>query len=88
MSKGSLMLSAALLAGPVLIAPAAQAVEASVYVFAPPSNVRAYPNGPVQCQVRAKQNIYVFTDTVQGSWYETYFCGRKGWIHDSQFAWN
>lgn len=57
---------------------------ATAYVFAPTSNIRDYPNGPILCKVYNKVYITVYTDTVTNGWYETYFCGTKGWIHSSQ----
>ena len=88
MSKISAFVGAAVLATAPMITAPVQAAEASVYIFAPTSNVRDYPNGPVQCKITTKQHIVVYTDSNQGGWYETYFCGLKGWIHHSQFAWN
>ena len=51
-------------------------------VFAPPSNVRTSPNGPILCTLEqtGSLNIYGSTD----SWYYTDACGPFGVIHSSQ----
>lgn len=63
-------------------------------IYAPPSNVRAEPNGRIICQIRKKTTIsvYYFTTNVntpgspKNGWYSTSACGinRMGWIHQSQ----
>lgn len=51
-------------------------------VFAPPSNIRAIPNGQIICSVSSAVsiNIYGFSN----GWYETDYCGNWGYIHQSQ----
>lgn len=51
-------------------------------VFAPPSNVRATPNGAIICSVRSVTNIDIY-GSVNG-WYKTDVCGSMGYIHHSQ----
>ncbi|VEP15412.1 conserved exported hypothetical protein [Hyella patelloides LEGE 07179] len=51
-------------------------------VFAPPSNVRATPNGEIICSVRSVTNINLY-GSVNG-WYKTDVCGSMGYIHNSQ----
>ncbi|MGL6340444.1 MAG: SH3 domain-containing protein [Waterburya sp.] len=51
-------------------------------VFAPPSNVRAVPNGQVICSVRSATSINVYS--YSNGWYETDYCGDWGYIHQSQ----
>ena len=50
-------------------------------VFAPPSNVRAVPNGQIICSVRSAISINVYG--YNNGWYETDYCGW-GYIHQSQ----
>jgi len=53
----------------------------TVLVFAPPSNVRATPNGAVKCKLEMSIiDVYV---EPRGEWYSTSACGG-GWIHQSQ----
>lgn len=51
-------------------------------VYAPPSNVRATPNGDILCSISGRSyiNIYGYS----GGWYETDACGQAGVIHESQ----
>jgi hypothetical protein len=51
-------------------------------IFAPPSNVRAVPNGQVICSVRSATSINVYG--YNNGWYETDYCGGWGYIHQSQ----
>lgn len=51
-------------------------------VFAPPSNVRATPNGTIICSVRSVSTIDLY-DYANG-WYKTDVCGAIGFIHHSQ----
>lgn len=60
----------------------AQEPAQSAYVFAPPSNVRATPNGDVLCAVTSPTTIRIYGN--QGQWFSTDFCGRMGVIHSSQ----
>ena len=66
------------------IAPAAAGVRA--YVYDPPSNVRATPNGAIQCSVNQPQYIDIYGSNSQGSWFETDYCGERGYIHSSQIT--
>lgn len=54
----------------------------SAIVFDPPSNVRSRPNGTIQCSVRARQEISIYGK--EGQWFLTDYCGRTGYIHESQ----
>lgn len=60
----------------------AQAFTATV--FAPPTNVRVSPGGPVRCSVT--QPMTLFFTYYSGEWnYSDGACrGAGGWIHDSQ----
>ena len=51
-------------------------------VYAPPSNVRAVPNGRVLCSISARSYINVYG--YSAGWYSTDACGRAGVIHESQ----
>ena len=51
-------------------------------VFAPPSNVRAYPDGPILCTLEREGNLNTYGST--NSWYYTDACGPFGVIHSSQ----
>lgn len=51
-------------------------------VFAPPSNVRVSPNGPMQCVISTRSVINVYS--WDGDWAMTDACGREGYIHNSQ----
>ena len=51
-------------------------------VFAPPSNVRATPNGAIICSVRSVTSINIYGST--NGWYRTDACGSMGYIHHSQ----
>lgn len=53
-------------------------------VFAPPSNVREFPNGKILCSVRERGKINIYN--LEGNWYETDICGSKGFIHSSQIT--
>jgi hypothetical protein len=53
-------------------------------VFAPPSNVRVSPNGPLQCVIRNRATINVYG--WDGDWAMTDACGSDGYIHNSQIA--
>ena len=55
-------------------------------VFQPPSNVRSSPNGPIQCTIRAKSTINIYS--YKGDWAVTDTCGARGYIHKSQFVEN
>ena len=50
-------------------------------VFAPPSNIRAVPNGQIICSVRSATSINIYS--YRNGWYETDYCGW-GYIHQSQ----
>jgi len=50
--------------------------------FAPPSNVRATPNGNIVCSVRTRQAINIYGR--EGQWYLTDYCGGRGYIHEGQ----
>jgi serine/threonine-protein kinase len=58
----------------------AQNVQAVIY--APPSNVRATPNGQVICRITAVTRINTYS--YNKGWYRTDVCGRNGYIHESQ----
>ena len=51
-------------------------------VFAPPSNVRTSPNGPILCTLEREGNLSTYGST--GSWHYTDACGSFGVIHSSQ----
>lgn len=51
-------------------------------VYAPPSNVRAEPNGTVVCTV--SQMSYININGSIGDWHMTDFCQETGFIHHSQ----
>ena len=51
-------------------------------VFDPPSNVRNEPNGEVECEV--KEVIRITLLPKKGKWYETDYCGSRGYIHQTQ----
>lgn len=51
-------------------------------VFAPPSNVRTSPNGPILCTLEREGNLNIYGST--NSWYYTDACGPFGVIHFSQ----
>lgn len=57
-------------------------VTNSAFVFAPPSNVRTFPNGPILCTIRTQRWINLYGN--QGSWFYTDACGSMGMIHNSQ----
>lgn len=58
-------------------------VTNSAFVFAPPSNVRTYPNGPILCTIRSQRRISLYGN--DGAWFYTDACGSMGMIHNSQF---
>lgn len=58
----------------------AQPIRKAV-VFAPPSNIRAVPNGQILCSVRSTTSINIYS--YRDGWYETDYCG-SGYIHQSQ----
>jgi len=51
-------------------------------VFAPPSNIRATPDGKIICSVKTVKPISVYD--YSNGWYKTDVCGRTGYIHKSQ----
>jgi hypothetical protein len=51
-------------------------------IFAPPSNVRATPNGRIICSIKAVTTITIYG--YNNGWYETDTCGNWGYIHQSQ----
>ncbi len=61
----------------------AQQVQRAV-VFAPPSNVRATPNGQIICSIKAVTTITLYS--YNNGWYETDACGSWGYIHQSQIS--
>lgn len=60
------------------------AQDVRAYVFDPPSNVRATPNGTIQCSVKQTQYVNVLGTSSDGAWYLTDYCGSTGYIHNSQ----
>jgi len=54
-------------------------------IFAPPSNVRATPNGQVICSIKVVTTINTYG--YKNGWYVTDVCGRNGYIHESQIRW-
>ena len=58
----------------------AQSPQAVIY--APPSNVRATPNGQIICSIKAVTSINTYG--YEKGWYLTDICGRDGYIHESQ----
>lgn len=59
----------------------AQSVNTAT-VFAPPSNVRATPNGTIICSVKTVSTINIYGSS--NGWYKTDVCGKMGYIHHSQ----
>lgn len=57
-------------------------VSQTALVYAPPSNVRATPNGRILCSINAQSYINVYGHS--GDWYHTDACGQTGVIHNSQ----
>ncbi len=51
-------------------------------VYAPPSNVRATPDGRVLCSISGRSYINIYS--YSAGWYETDACGQAGVIHESQ----
>lgn len=51
-------------------------------VFAPPSNVRTSPDGPILCTLEKEGNLSTYGSS--NSWYYTDACGSFGVIHSSQ----
>ncbi len=62
--------------------PTATSRVGTAFVFDPPSNVRAYPNGDILCTVRQPSTINLYGAI--GKWYYTDVCGSIGVIHTSQ----
>lgn len=65
---------------PELSSVAAQNSQAVIY--APPSNVRATPNGAILCSIKAVTPINTYG--YNNGWYMTDICGGNGYIHESQ----
>ncbi|MGY6529744.1 MAG: SH3 domain-containing protein [Cyanobacterium sp.] len=83
------LISATALGGMLLpsgLKPNAPAVAQSsrAVVYAPPSNVRATPNGTIICSVRNVRTINIYGQN--NGWYVTDACGRTGYIHHSQIS--
>jgi hypothetical protein len=53
-------------------------------VFAPPSNVRALPDGKVLCTIQQGIRINTYGAYEKGDWLYTNACGKLGVIHSSQ----
>ncbi len=51
-------------------------------IYAPPSNVRATPNGTIICSIKTVTTINTYS--YNNGWYLTDVCGRNGYIHNSQ----
>ncbi|EDX87427.1 hypothetical protein S7335_5137 [Synechococcus sp. PCC 7335] len=51
-------------------------------VNAPPSNIRATPNGRILCTIRTRSYIDVYG--YSAGWYSTDACSQAGVIHESQ----
>jgi serine/threonine-protein kinase len=65
----------------------AVAQNSTAVVYAPPSNVRATPNGTIICSVRSVRTINIYGHN--NGWYVTDACGgRTGYIHHSQISFN
>ena len=59
-----------------------------VRVFAPPSNVRTEPNGPIICTIQNAKTIItygIYNYGKKGNWQYTDACGKLGVIDSSQF---
>ena len=65
-----------------MISSVCRAVAEIAVVFAPPSNVRTFPNGPILCTLEREGNLSTYGST--DSWYYTDACGSFGVIHSSQ----
>ena len=84
----------------VLAAPIVQAAPRGVnnpdrvgltgWVSSPPTNIRAQPNGKIQCVVRREGRIKLYGSTGiedhNGEWFYTDYCGKMGMIHSTQFV--
>lgn len=62
----------------------AVAQNSTAVVYAPPSNVRATPNGRIICSVRRVSTINIYGEN--NGWYVTDACGTRGYIHHSQIS--
>ena len=58
------------------------AQNSTATIYAPPSNVRATPNGQIICSIKTVTVINTYD--YQGGWYQTDICGTNGYIHESQ----
>lgn len=58
------------------------AQNSQAVIYAPPSNVRATPNGAILCSIKAVTAIDTYG--YNNGWYVTDICGRNGYIHESQ----
>ena len=60
------------------------------WVSSPPTNIRATPNGKIQCVVPREGRIRLYGSSGQGDyngvWYYTDYCGKMGLIHSTQFV--
>ena len=65
-----------------MISSVCRAVAEMAIVFAPPSNVRTFPDGPILCTLEREGNLSTYGST--NSWYYTDACGSFGVIHSSQ----
>lgn len=51
-------------------------------IYAPPSNIRATPNGQILCSIKSVTAINTYG--YKNGWYVTDVCGKNGYIHESQ----
>ena len=65
-----------------MIGSVCRAVAEIAVVFAPPSNVRAFPDGPILCTLEQEGSLSTYGST--NSWHYTNACGTFGVIHSSQ----
>ncbi|BAQ59788.1 hypothetical protein GM3708_193 [Geminocystis sp. NIES-3708] len=58
------------------------AQNSQAVIYAPPSNVRATPNGQILCSIKTVTAIDTYG--YSNGWYITDVCGKNGYIHESQ----
>ncbi len=65
-------------------------VGQAAWVSSPPTNIRATPNGKIQCVVQREERIRLYGSSGKGDhngvWYYTDYCGKMGLIHSTQFV--
>ncbi|MBE9032096.1 hypothetical protein IQ266_20365 [filamentous cyanobacterium LEGE 11480] len=62
--------------------PLSSGLTDQVDLFKPPANIHRAPNGQVLCSIKQAKSIKIsgYTNTDQGTWYQTNACGSNGWI--------